>query len=81
MRAAPIPSIKALQEVEALEERLQLVKWTISFSAPQPSAASIRGTQIVLRTAGLLGKRFPSGVRYERRLRRAWAKRLHRLGL
>ena len=81
MRDATVANVKTLQEVEALEERLQMVKWTIRLRAPQPRAASARGTQIVSRTAGLLGKRFPSGIRYERRLRRAWAKRLHRLGL
>ena len=67
-------------EVEALEERLQLVKWSMIVSAPRRTAMPARAP-IVSRTAGLLGKRFPSGVRYERRLRQAWGKRLRRLGL
>ena len=70
-------NVKALHEVEALEERLQVVKWTISVPPRQRATTST----IVTRTAGLLGKRLPSGVTYQRQLRHAWAKRLHRLGL
>ena len=67
---------RTLQEVEALEDRLQVVKWTISdHSLPQRSQSA---TAVVSRTAGLLGKRFPAGVTYERRVRQAWAKRLGR---
>ena len=81
MRDTSSSSAKILQEIEALEERLQMVKWTIRLPAPRRRAVAARSTQIVSRTAGLLGTRFPSGIRYEQRLRRGWAKRLHRLGL
>ena len=73
--------MKSLQEVEALEERLQLVKWTVTLIRPSLRASKTTGSQVVFRTAGLLGKRFPTGTSYERRLRRTWSKRLHRFGL
>ena len=38
--------------------------------------------KIVERTAGMLGKSFPSGIAYERKIRKEWEKRLEReLGL
>ncbi len=71
----------ALQhEVEALEDRLQLVKWSMIASTPRRLAPPTRAP-IVERTAGLLSKRFPTGIRYERRIRQSWGKRLRRLGL
>jgi hypothetical protein len=71
--------IKTLRQVEALEERLQAVKWTITL--PARSRRDNPRLQIVERTAGLLGKTFPSGVVYERRRRQAWDARTRRLGL
>ncbi len=74
---------KILQEVEALEERLQVVKWTIG--AIRPSRRWSRSVpsqgSIVSRTAGSLGRQFPSGVQHEQRIRKSWGKRRHRLGL
>ena len=76
-----VPHIKALQDVQALEERLQLMKWVVPVRILRLRPASARSAQIVSRTAGLLGKRFPAGLRYERQLRHTWAKRFQRLGL
>ena len=60
---------RLLQEVENMEERLE----TMKLSGSPPSLSSIKRTlSIVQRTAGILGKRFPSGVAYQRRIRRAW---------
>ena len=74
-----MPNLKALQEVEALEEQLQAVKWTLSAPAMRLHEAS-RIAGIVSRTAGLLGKRVPRGVLYEKRLRRRWRSRSQRRG-
>ena len=59
---------RTLHEVEGLEERLQAMKWTIIVPIPSVS--------VVSKTAGLLGRRFPVGVTYERRVRRTWQARL-----
>lgn len=67
---------QALHDVEALEERLQMVKWDLTPLHPTTSAAPTERDDIVTQTAGLLGKRFPRGVVYVRRLRAAWRKRL-----
>ena len=74
-------NVKTMHDVEALEERLQMVKWTIKIGAPRRRQAVSTTSRIVSRTAGLLGKHFPSGVTYERRLRQTWTQRLRRLGL
>ena len=74
-------NVKTLHDVEALEERLQVVKWTIKIGIPRRRQAAPATSRVVSRTAGLLGKHFPSGVTYERRLRHTWTKRLRRLGL
>jgi hypothetical protein len=66
-----------MHDVEALEERLQTVKWTIT--APARRNVIPHASRVVARTAGLLGKRFPPGTLYERRMRRTWAERLRRL--
>lgn len=65
------PGSRTLHEVEGLEERLQAMKWTIVVPIPSVSMVS--------KTAGLLGRRFPSGATYERHLRRSWQKRVRRL--
>src|SRR3989338_7129904 len=46
--------------------------------AARQRTAAIRRLSIVSKTAGILGKRFPSGVRYERQIRREREKRLRR---
>ena len=79
-------NLKALHEVEALEERLQTVKWTLLLppvgrkGAGAISKAGV-SRDIVSRTAALLGRRLPVGTVYERRIRQGWQKRLRRLGL
>ena len=79
-------NLKALHEVEALEERLQTVKWTLLLPPVERKGAvadSKTGVSrnIVSRTAALLGRRFPVGTVYERRVRQGWQKRLRRLEL
>ena len=72
--------VKTLHEAETLEERLQVAKWTLIIPRPFRRRRLTNGSRIVSRTAGLLGKRIPSGVIYEQRLRKTWASRLRRLG-
>ena len=74
-------NVKALHEVEALEERLQTVKWMLLLPPARRNAVAASKQSIVLRTAALLGRRFPVGAVYERRIRQGWQKRLRRLGL
>ena len=66
---------RVLHEVEALEERLQLVKWTLTAPMKSLRTSFHLKSSVVARTAALLGPRFPRGVHFERRLRRAWAAR------
>ena len=70
-------TLSNMHDVEALEERLQIVKWTIT--APKGRRTTPQASRVIARTAGILGKRFPPGTLYERRLRRTWAERLRRL--
>ncbi len=51
-------NVKALHEVEALEERLQAVKWRLIQSPMQTEKLIEKRVHIVSRTAGLL--RHPS---------------------
>ena len=74
-------NVKALHEVEALEERLQAVKWMLLLPPAKRPEAAVSKQDIVLRTAALLGRRLPVGTVYERRVRQGWQKRLRRLGL
>lgn len=67
-----------VEHIERLEDQLQAVKWLVK----RPRFVSRRGQpstpSIVEETAGLLRGRVPSGVVYERRLRREWETRLRR---
>ena len=73
---------KVMHEVEALEDRLQAVKWSLPVSAHEQTGARLTPqNSIVARTAGMLRGRVPSGIVYERRVRHEWKRRLHRLGL
>lgn len=76
-------NLKALHEVEALEEQLQAVKWTLLLPPLRRKTAIKRVVKrdIVSKTAALLGHRFPAGTVYERQVRLGWQKRLRRLGL
>ena len=76
--------IRTLQQAQALEERLQLVKWTVLLPPIRFARLKMKKYPhdgIVSQTAGLLGKRFPRGVTYERRMRQQWEERLRRVGL
>ena len=59
-----------LQEVEAVEERLEALKLT-RWRLPAMNRL-IPPTSVVRSTAGLLKFLRPSGREYERRLRRTW---------
>lgn len=67
-QAAPHVSIK---QAEVLEDELEFIKaklfWLLTMSRSKQEIKSI-----VAQTAGLLGKRFPKGVIFENRARKAW---------
>lgn len=64
-----------LEEVEAVEERLEVMKLT-AWRLPK-SSRSLPPSAVRL-TAGLLANRVPPGPVYERRLRRAWERATRR---
>ena len=74
---------QTLMNLEHLEEQLQMLKWSVLRIGPIRSRSARKNGQrsVVRETAGLLGKTFPRGVIYERRLRKTWASRLRPLGL
>ena len=74
---------QTIVNLEHLEDQLQILKWSVLRIGPIRSRAARKNGQrsIVRATAGVLGKTFPRGVTYERRLRKTWASRLRRLGL
>ena len=63
-----------LEEVEAMEEQLEAMKLT---AGRLSGAFRKRGGSVVQLTAGLLGKRFPPGSIYQRRIRNAWERSSH----
>lgn len=75
---------KTVVDLEHLEDQLQVLKWSVLRIGPtfRTSSARKNGQRSIVReTAGLLGKTFPRGVAYERRLRKTWTSRFRRLGL
>jgi len=62
------------QRIERLEEELQKIKWDISFR-------EIFKKSIVDSTKGILGSKFEKGVKYQRKIRKDWEKRMKRIGL
>jgi hypothetical protein len=67
-------SVEIRQRIEKLEEELQKIKWDISFR-------EIFKKSIVDLTKGILGSGFEKGVKYQRRIRKEWGKRMKRMGL
>jgi hypothetical protein len=67
-------SAEIRQRIEKLEEELQKIKWDISFR-------EIFKKSIVDLTKGILGNKFEKGVRYQRKIRKDWEKRMKRMGL
>ena len=69
-----IPMNSWLEDVEAVEERLE----TLKSSAPFMPSFGVRfhPTGIVRATAGFLGKILPPGKVYQRRLRQDWEQNL-----
>ena len=64
-----------LHQLEALEERLQSVKWILRIPSKEARARRTAQASIVSRTAALLGAQFPKGVLYEQQMRRVWSDR------
>jgi hypothetical protein len=67
-------SVEIRQRIEKLEEELQKIKWDISFG-------KILKESIVDLTKGILGSKFEKGVKYQRRIRKEWEKRMKKMGL
>jgi hypothetical protein len=67
-------SAEIRQRIEKLEEELQKIKWDISFSR-------VLKESIVDLTKGILGSEFEKGVKYQRKVREDWEKRMKRMGL
>lgn len=67
-----------LDQVERLEDQLQAIKWAVGPSLSRGRVPVSTGRSVVSQTAGLLRGRLPSGVTYQRRLRREWELRLKR---
>jgi hypothetical protein len=67
-------SVEIRQRIEKLEEELQKIKWDISFR-------EIFKKSIVDSTKGILGSKFEKGVKYQRKIRKDWEKRMKRIGL
>jgi len=67
-------SAEIRQRIEKLEEELQKIKWDISFHR-------ILKESVVDLTKGILGSGFEKGVKYQRRIRKEWRKRMKRMGL
>ena len=60
---------RLLQEVENMEERLETMKLSGS-----PLVSPAVTVNIVQHTSGLLGKHFPSGKIYQKKVRASWIK-------
>jgi hypothetical protein len=67
-------SAEIRERIEKLEEELQKIKWDISFSR-------VLKESVVDLTKGILGSKFEKGVKYQRRIRKDWEKRIKRIGL
>jgi hypothetical protein len=67
-------SAQIRQRIERLEEELKKIKWDISFR-------EIFKKSIVDLTKGILGSNFEKGVKYQRRIRNGWEKRMKRIRL
>ncbi len=69
-----IKFIKIRQKIEKLEEELQKIKWDIS-------AFKVSKVSIVDLSKGILGSKFEKGIKYQKRLRKEWEKRMRKIGL
>ena len=71
---------RVLHEVQALEDRLQVVKWILTWPSQRTKSPRPLKHSAVARTAGLLGSRVPQGIAYERRTRQRWTARHKHVG-
>jgi len=62
------------QKIEKLEEELQKIKWDIS-------ASKVSKVSVVDLSKGILGSKFEKGIKYQKRLRKEWEKRMRKMGL
>ena len=69
-----------LKQIENLEEEIQSIKWAIVSGVNIIPKAKL-GKDIVQLTSGLLGKSFPKGTVYEKKMRRSLHKHMQRNGL
>jgi hypothetical protein len=69
-----IKFIKIRQKIEKLEEELQKIKWDIS-------ASKVSKVSVVDLGKGILGSKFEKGIKYQKRLRKEWEKRMRKMGL
>lgn len=73
-------NIKALEQIENLEEHFQAIKWSL-FTFPFYNKKGHKITGIVKSTMGLLGKKYPKGTIFENRIRSNWEKHFKNSGL
>lgn len=70
----------AARELDTISDELELLKIKLHWLS-LPSLRKQPDKSIVARTAGVLGKEFPSGILFENEIRRAWKGRLLREGV
>ena len=75
-----MPNIKALEQIENLEEHLQAIKWSL-FTFPLYNKRGQKITGVVKSTTGLLGKKYSKGIIIENRIRSNWKKHFKNSGL
>lgn len=64
-----------LGELDRLEEKIQTIRYKVSTRLEK------KPTNIVQKTAGLLGKDFPGGVSFENEVRKSWSSRTKKMGI
>ena len=68
--------VSKLNKLEKIEKEIQIIKWEIlKFLIKQKKKS------VVKETAGILGRSFPSGVKYQRKIRESWNQRFSKLNL
>jgi len=60
-----------IRQVEKIENELQMIKWNV-FVLPKKQIKD----SIVQKTAGILSKSFPDGLKYQKQIRQEWDKKL-----
>ena len=63
-----------IRQVEKIENELQMIKWNV-FVLPKKQIKD----SVVQKTAGILGKSFPNGLKYQKQIRQEWDKRMAKL--